>query len=211
MLRAHGSLKEVRLLEKPKQFVLVFGDGTELEPRRESKRKEWYLGHRELLLEYLKAGYKGDPLDVLGFGYSGTGSSNLEVLLRSCGFSDTTLVTTECGSDRFPVVLKPDGRLYSVGGDIIDLELQRQRREAATQRRRAEEEKQRAEEAKRRAEEQRCQQEEDTRRQAEEGRRRQIMQQRRALKHCVMCGQPLGLFDKVRGRDRHSNCVSFRE
>ena len=120
LLRAHGSLKEVRFLEKPKDFVLVFGDGTELEPRRESQRKEWYLGHRELLLEYLNAGYSGDPLHVLAFGYSGTGSSNLAALLQSCGFADTSVVTREDESNRFPLILRPDGTMFTVGGDLIE-------------------------------------------------------------------------------------------
>jgi hypothetical protein len=212
MLRAHGSVKEVRLLEKPKDFILVFGDGTELEPRRESKRKDWYLGHRELLLEYVNAGYGGgDPLHVLAFGYSGTGSHNLATLLRSSGFSDTTVITSEQDSDRFPVILKPDGRLFTIAGDLIDVEVERQRREAEAQQRRDEAEKRRAEEAKRRAEEQKQQQEADAKRNAEEERKRQVMRERKDLKLCVMCSQPLGVLDKLRGRDRHHNCVAFHE
>jgi len=211
MLHAHGSLKEVRLIEKTKDFVLVFADGTELEPRRESKRKDWYLGHRELLLEYLNAGYGGDPLHVLAFGYSGTGSHNLAALLRSCGFKDTTVITSQEESDRFPVVLKPDGRLFTVSGEVVDIELERQKREAAAQERRVEEERRHVEEAKRRAEEQGRQQEAEAKRQADELAKRQIMLHRTSLKQCVMCGQPLGIFEKLRGRDRHHRCGSFLE
>ena len=111
MLRAHGSLKEIQFLAKPKDFVLVFSDGMRLQPQSEGERKQWYLSHRELLSEFLSAGYRGDPLHVLGFGYSGTGSSNLAVLLRSCGFVDTTIVTSETSMASLPIVLTPDGKL----------------------------------------------------------------------------------------------------
>ncbi len=132
MLRAHGSLKEVRLLEKTKEFVLVFGDGSELSPRSESKRKEWYLAHRDVLIEYVNAGYGGDPLHVLAFGCSGTGSHNLAALLRSCGFQDTGIITSENAFDCFPVVLLPSGELASTIGAPFDLKQEREKREAET-------------------------------------------------------------------------------
>ena len=81
------ALKEVRLLEKTKEFVLVFGDGSELSPRSESKRKEWYLAHRDVLIEYVNARLRGRSMGMCSpSGYSGTGSHNLAALLRSCGF-----------------------------------------------------------------------------------------------------------------------------
>lgn len=211
MLRAHGSLKEVKLLEKAKGFVLVFGDGTELEPGRESKRKEWYLGHRELLMEYLSAGYGGDPLHVLAFGYSGTGSQNLATLLRSCGFKDTTIITSEEDAVGFPVVLRPDGRLVTATGELIDVELERQKRAAAERQRRADEERRRAEEAKRRAEEERRREEAEAERQAEELRKSQVIQERRNRNQCIMCGQAIGILEKLFRRDKHGSCKWLHE
>jgi hypothetical protein len=210
MLSAHASLSEVRLLGKPKDFILVFGDGTKLEPRKESQRKDWYLAHRELLLKYLNAGYGndpragGDPLNVLAFGYSGTGSQNLAVLLQSCGFKDTTVVTTEQESDRFPVVLRPDGSLFTVGGELIDIERERQNRDASAAQRRAEEDR-------RRADEQQRKKETEAKREAEELRKRQIMQQRKTMAKCVMCGTPMGMLERLRRGDRHRRCGSFLE
>ncbi len=225
MLRAHGSLKEARLLEKTKEFVLVFGDGTELSPRSESRRKEWYLAHRDVLIEYVNAGYGGDPLHVLAFGYSGTGSQNLATLLRACGFKDTSIITDDDASDYFPVVLLPSGELASTTGAPFDLKRERENREAEAKQRREVEEKRRAEEqrkreqeeskrkveeANRKAEDQRRHEREEAEKRTEEERQRPILQQRREKSECIMCGQRLGLLDRIRGRDRHSNCVFFR-
>ena len=112
MLRAHGSLQEVKFIEKTRNFVLVFGDGTELEPNTEYKRGKWYKNHLELVSEFVDAGYGGDPLDVLSFGYSGTGSNNLAVLIKACGFENASAVTSGENFNELPVVLRPDGKFY---------------------------------------------------------------------------------------------------
>ena len=111
MIDIHGSLQEVKFLEKPKTFELVFSDGTLLKPSSEDDRKHWYLNHRQSLLEYLNAGYGGDPLHVLTFGYSGTGSHNLVRFLKSCGFTSTEFISAEthAAHQELPFVLKADG------------------------------------------------------------------------------------------------------
>jgi hypothetical protein len=225
MLRAHGSVKEIRLLEKTKDFHIVFGDGTQLSPRSESNRKEWYLGHRDVLIGYVNAGYGGDPLHVLAFGYSGTGSHNLAVLLQACGFKDTSVITAENGSDYFPLVLLPSGELVGITGTPLDLKHEREKREAEAKWRRDEEEKRRAEDQRkrqeedarkeaeekmRRAAEKRGREQEEADKRAETQRRKPIIEERKRSKACVMCGQPLGFLDKVRSRDRHSTCLLFR-
>jgi len=65
ILRIPGPLEEGRFIDKPKEFMLVFSDGTLLNPRLESNRQAWYLKHRQDSLESSTAGYRGDPLGVL--------------------------------------------------------------------------------------------------------------------------------------------------
>ena len=52
-------------------------------------------------------------------------------------------------------------------------------------------------------------QQEETRRRAENERRKLIIKQRRSQRECFMCGQPLGFFDKLLGRDKHRKCTNF--
>lgn len=46
---------------------------------------------------------------------------------------------------------------------------------------------------------------------AEEKRLRAIRQKRREQNECVMCGKPLGFFDKMAKRTQHSNCTKWVE
>ena len=45
---------------------------------------------------------------------------------------------------------------------------------------------------------------------AEEERRTQVQNQRQTLRQCIMCGRPLGFFDKLTGQLKHGNCHSFK-
>jgi len=64
-----------------------------------------------------------------------------------------------------------------------------------------EQEKRSAEEAKRR----------EDRRKSEEQRRAKVQEQRKSLGQCVMCGNSLGFFLRLFGKDRHGKCTEFRE
>jgi hypothetical protein len=169
MARTHGSLAEVHLLDKPKYLKFVFCDGTQLHPNAESERKQWYLANREALLDFVNAGYEGDPLGGLTFGYSGTGSGKLAALLKACGFEWTAIVTSEDNDGYFPAILKPEG-LFTMEGNPIDLELKRQNRETAALQRRAEAD------ARRRTDE--------ALRRTEEARKQEIMRERLKLRQC---------------------------
>jgi len=68
-----------------------------------------------------------------------------------------------------------------------------------------------AEERQRRAEEEKRRHEEVARRRAEDEKRQAQLRERKSQKQCVMCGKPLGLFDKLLLRDRHGGCVTFQE
>lgn len=52
---------------------------------------------------------------------------------------------------------------------------------------------------------------EQAKRRAEELRRSEVQTKRRASGQCVMCGQPLGFFQKLLGKDRHNSCSRFKE
>jgi hypothetical protein len=70
------------------------------------------------------------------------------------------------------------------------------------------------EEAKRRAEEQAKQraQEEDKRRAEEQAKRRTIIESgRRNANQCILCGTSLGFFNRLFGRERHPDCVAWKE
>lgn len=184
---AHGGLKGIRLEAKPKQFALLFNDGSEVS-RYQSDT--WLGSHGEL---FSKRNWAPpyEALINLAFGYSGTGSTNLSSLLHACGFIDCALITSEQDLPvSLPVTLLADGSLLDENGSPIDLRLAR--------------EKQRAE---RLAEEERRREQGE----ADEARRKAIVQRRRELKQCVFCGQPLRFFDKLLGRESHRPCVSFRE
>ncbi len=45
----------------------------------------------------------------------------------------------------------------------------------------------------------------------EEKRLRAIRNQRRAQGECVLCGKPLGFFDKRAKRTQHNGCTHFQE
>ena len=46
---------------------------------------------------------------------------------------------------------------------------------------------------------------------AEEKRLRAIRERRRKAKECVMCGKPLGFWDKRAGREQHEKCTTWHE
>lgn len=46
---------------------------------------------------------------------------------------------------------------------------------------------------------------------AEEKRLREIRTRRRAQGECILCGRPLGFFDKRARRAQHKDCEHFRE
>jgi len=46
---------------------------------------------------------------------------------------------------------------------------------------------------------------------AEDKRLREIRNKRRAAGACIMCGKPMGWFDKRAGREQHDKCTRFTE
>ncbi len=85
-----------------------------------------------------------------------------------------------------------------------------------TERRRAEERHRRAEEqaeerARERAEEEARKQAKEERYAAWVQRRKQIQRQREARSECMMCGDPLGYFEKLIKRRKHWYCREFQE
>jgi multidrug efflux pump subunit AcrA (membrane-fusion protein) len=87
-----------------------------------------------------------------------------------------------------------------------------QRRAAEQQRLRAEAEaRKQAEDQKRRADSEAWKLAELQRLRAEERRQVPVLNQRRVLRQCTMCGRPLGFFDKLTGQLKHGNCHSFKD
>lgn len=54
-------------------------------------------------------------------------------------------------------------------------------------------------------------QDEIKKRKAEELRHLSTQEKRKSQKQCVMCGKPLGFFNKLFGNDKHSSCSLFVE
>ena len=109
MLRAHASVKEVRLLEKPKDFILVFGDGTELEPRREVQ-EEGKIGTLDTASSWIRICerwiWRRRSVACTRLRLFGDRLSQPCNSLRSCGLSGTTASQVN-KTDGFPVILKP--------------------------------------------------------------------------------------------------------
>ncbi len=83
------------------------------------------------------------------------------------------------------------------------LENERKRQEAETIRREAEK--------KRREEEESLRREQEKKRHVEEERQSAIQAKRKSSGQCIMCGKPLGFFEKISGKQQHSNCTAFSE
>jgi flagellar motility protein MotE (MotC chaperone) len=62
-----------------------------------------------------------------------------------------------------------------------------------------------------REEEARHREEEDASTKAEEEGRAQVQARRKSDGRCVMCGNPLGFFQRLLGKDRHGPCTEFRD
>jgi len=66
-------------------------------------------------------------------------------------------------------------------------------------------------EAPRRKAEEKRRKEEEARQKAEDERRASVQATRKLSGKCTMCGQRLGFFLKIVGKDRHGGCMTFRE
>ncbi len=94
--------------------------------------------------------------------------------------------------------------------DIVEL-LQRAGAVAERKQPQGEEAKQQAEEEGRRQEDDKRRHEAHTKRRAQDQGREKIGARRKATGQCVLCGQPLGFLLRLRGRDRHKYCTTFKE
>jgi len=109
-IQVHGPLDEVVFLEKNKNSLLVFRDGTVLPTSHDGRGTERFqaIAHEVNSYGYLDsiaAALGGQfPLSLLAFGYSGTGPTNFAALLSAAGFQ-----RPEVRDITPPVRLLPDG------------------------------------------------------------------------------------------------------
>ncbi|XES76677.1 MAG: cell envelope integrity protein TolA [Candidatus Bathyarchaeia archaeon] len=66
-------------------------------------------------------------------------------------------------------------------------------------------------EKKRDEEKKRLRQEQAKKRRADKERQSAIQTKRKSLGQCIMCGKPLSFFEKISGKQQHSNCTIFSE
>jgi hypothetical protein len=124
-IRAHGLLKEVVFLQANKYSLLVFSDGTVL-PTSFAARGDtrWTaIAHEVNAYKYLEevANQLGgtDPLSLLAFGYSGTGSQCFSTFLSTAGFKSTNVEKIST-----PLKLRADGSQVhgTKQGELIEWE-----------------------------------------------------------------------------------------
>jgi hypothetical protein len=136
---------------------------------------------------------EGYPLQ---FGYTGTGTSSFWAFLNENGFQIS--YDALCELDIPETILRKAKQLSPVSEDrLIKLRQEWERQ-------------QKKEEKRRQAEQVR----EEKRQQAqkkEDERRSKVQAMRRSSGKCVMCGQKLGFFLKLLGKDRHGKCTVFSE
>ncbi|MHB0938112.1 MAG: hypothetical protein ACYDCO_21065 [Armatimonadota bacterium] len=127
----------------------------------------------------------------LKFGIPGTGSLLFATWLRAAEF----LVSNEDVENlKAPLTLLRPGVTATM---VRDVKARAAEMRAEEERRQAEEERQRIETAAKRREELR--------------RQTDIRNTRKASGQCVLCGKPLGLFQKLAKKDRHPGCKTFKE
>ncbi|MCY7283428.1 MAG: hypothetical protein LH679_08275, partial [Cyanobacteria bacterium CAN_BIN43] len=111
------------LVSSPKNFSLEFEDGPVIWPRKQSSREEWYQNHMDAVRRYVSAGYGGDPLNKLAFGYDGSGSSALTEFLTGAGFENINARKLEAPSQLFPSKKKRGGEVQMNGiGIVFDID-----------------------------------------------------------------------------------------
>lgn len=107
MKQAHGDLTEVFFIGTGKyQTILHFSDGTYFPTKPVTDRDLNILKYAFKNYSYIPAEGKTDPLPLLTFGYSGTGSQCFEVFLNSFGFKLTDVINMSTGK-----VLTKNGEL----------------------------------------------------------------------------------------------------
>jgi len=125
------------------------------------------------------------------FGYPGAGSQCFAAWLRAAEF----LVTDEeVAAMQAPLTLARPGATPTMIRDV-----------------KARVGELRAEEERRQGEEERQQQEAAARLREETKRQTEIRNARRAKGQCVICGKPLGFFQKLSKKDRHPGCKTFKD
>jgi hypothetical protein len=94
----HGDLLEVYFIEKGKyQTILHFSDGTYFPTKPLAKRDFGILVYACQNYSYIPPDGQIDPLTLLTFGYSGTGSKCYAVFLDSFGFTKTNVENIGAG------------------------------------------------------------------------------------------------------------------
>jgi hypothetical protein len=137
------------------------------------------------------------------FGYMGSGTSNFWAFLNENGFRISYDNLIEIGT---PETIMPETTQLSQQ-HIKRLEERNQRWEEEKQRQGEREKQQMTEEKQRQKEEAKRQQAQKV----EDERRSRVQATRKSSAQCVMCGQKLGVFLKLLGKDRHGKCTTFSE
>jgi hypothetical protein len=98
MKKEHGDLLEVYFIEKGKyQTILHFSDGTYFPTKPLTERDFTILAYACQAYSYIPPQPQIDPLALLTFGYSGTGSKCFAVFLGSFGFTMTNVEDINSG------------------------------------------------------------------------------------------------------------------